>query len=59
MNVTYKKLKEDGVVLTKDFFNEDDISKVDKISTGFESIIKFLKSMRGVEDEYLPTFKFF
>ena len=30
MNETYKKLKEDGVVLTKDFFNEDDISKVRK-----------------------------
>ena len=38
---------------------EEDISNVDKIETGLEKLIRYLKCMRGVDEEYIPTFKFF
>ena len=67
MNVTYKKLKEDGVVLTKDFFNEDDISKVRKEYDQLDAslvnkeiykekpIIVFWKHVKG-EQKRITTF---
>lgn len=37
---------------------EEDISNVDKIETGLEQLIKFMKCMRGVDEEFMPSFKF-
>ena len=67
MNNIYKTLKEDGVVLTKDFFNENEISKVrdeydrlDKSLTNKEiykekPVIVFWKHVQG-EQKRIATF---
>ena len=67
MNDNYKVLKEDGVVLTKDFFNEKEISAVreeydqlDKSLTNKEiykekPIIVFWKHVKG-EQKRIATF---
>ena len=53
MNNIYKTLKEDGVVLTKDFFNENEISKV---RDEYDRLIKVLQIKKFIKKNRLLFF---
>jgi hypothetical protein len=49
-----------GLIFTLDKrLCEEDISKIDKITSKVDNLVKGLKCMRGIDEEFLPTFKFF
>jgi hypothetical protein len=49
-----------GLIFTLDKkVSEKDISKVDQITTRFAELIQGLKCMRGIEKNFIPSFKFF